>query len=415
MSCANGHMHLGYVVKRYPRFSETFIVNEILAHERAGVPVEIFAVRRVNEPHFQSIISQVRSPVHYINDSTPKVDGFWNALKSAADRFDDFWAKLDSLRDIGPADLHQGICLALAAQEAGVTHLHAHFATIASTIARIAALLADLQFSVTAHAKDIFLQDIDRSEVERKLRDASKVVTVSEFNVGYIADVYDLRRPQVCRIYNGLRLSEFPYRSPVERAPAIVAVGRLVPKKGFADLIEACAILQARGVEFTCEIIGEGSEEGTLQGLVKERCLDNHVHLCGAYPRPIVAEKLSTAAISALPCVIADDGDRDGLPTVLIEAMALGTPCISTDVTGIPELVRHMDTGLQVPQRDPLALADALELLLRDAELRERLATNARAVIERDFDVDRNARRLRELFDTSSRSGTDQLAAQWVS
>ncbi len=391
-------IHIGYVVKRYPRFSETFIVNEILAHERAGVPVSIFAVRRVNEPYFQSILGQVRSPVTYISDSTPKADSVWLALKDGARALPDFWASFEAVQGEDMADVLQAIRLAIAAREAGVTHLHAHFATVATVVARLAARFSGIGYSFTAHAKDIFHEAVDADILRRKLADASAAVTVSDFNMAWLGERFAAAAAKVTRIYNGLEIAEFPYRAPLGRQRLIVAVGRLVEKKGFDVLIEACALLKARGVTFECEIIGGGQLSETLRALVSWLDLDDCVTLPGALPRPEVVAALHRAAVSVMPCVIAEDGDRDGLPTVLIEAMALGTPCIATDVTGIPEIVRDGETGLCVAQRDPVALADAIERLLGDEVLGQRLAEAARALIEAEFDVDRNAGALRELF-----------------
>jgi glycosyltransferase involved in cell wall biosynthesis len=190
----------------------------------------------------------------------------------------------------------------------------------------------------------------------------------------------------------------------VERPRKIIAVGRLVEKKGFDVLIEACALLNARGVPCECDIIGEGPQGEQLRAMIDELALGAHVRLLGALPRPQVVAAFRQAAVSVMPCVIAEDGDRDGLPTVLIEAMALGTPCVGTDVTGIPEIVRDGETGLCVRQRDPVALADAIERLLGDLALRAQLAERGRALIEAEFDVDRNAALLRALFSSSAQT-----------
>lgn len=396
---------LGYVVKRYPRFSETFIVNEILAHERAGVPVHIFALRRVNETHFQSILSQVRSPVTYIPDSIPKVDVFWAALNAARAELPDLWAAIEKLGPSEALDVHQAVALALKVRQLGISHLHAHFGTVATTVARLAARFANLSYTFTAHAKDIFHTEVDTAALRTKLGDAASVVTVSDFNVAWIGEHYGA--VPVRRIYNGLNLEAFPYRSPEDRPPQILAVGRLVEKKGFDTLVEACAVLRDRGVPFTCTIIGEGPLRDALAGKVENYGLAGQVTLAGNRPQSDVIAALQGAAVFAAPCVLAGDGDRDGLPTVLVEAMALGTPCVSTDVTGIPELVRDGETGLLVPQSDLIALAGALARLLGDAGLRLQLATNARRLIQTDFDVDRNAADLRSIFREVGASRTE--------
>jgi glycosyltransferase involved in cell wall biosynthesis len=178
----------------------------------------------------------------------------------------------------------------------------------------------------------------------------------------------------------------------------VLGVGRLVEKKGFADLIEACAHLARRGTDFRCRIIGTGELEADLQAQVERLGLEDRVELVGPQPQAQVARELSQAAVFAAPCLIGEDGNRDGLPTVLLEAMAVGTPCISTDVTGIPEVLHHQHTGIIVPQHDPAALADAIQQLLCDSELRCALARNARQLIEERFDIRRNAAHVRRLF-----------------
>jgi glycosyltransferase involved in cell wall biosynthesis len=391
-------MHLGYVVKRYPRFSETFIVNEILAHERAGIPVHIFAMRRVNEPYFQPILGEVRSPVTYIHDSTPKDERFWAALKLGAAQLPGFWAKLDALQAAEPADVLQAIELAVEARLVGISHFHAHFATIATRIAQLAAHFAGIGYSFTGHAKDIFHKDVDGETLREKMMHATAVVTVSDFNLQWLRTHHGAAAHHVTRVYNGLRLTDFPYCAPDPHSRKIVAVGRLVEKKGFESLIEACARLKADGIDFECTIIGEGPRGDRLRDMIARLGLGDLVSMPGALPRDAVAAAFRGAAVSVMPCVVAEDGDRDGLPTVLIEAMALGTPCVSTNVTGIPEIVRDAQTGLCVRQRDPDALATALGRLLANPALRTRLSQNGRALIEAEFDVDRNAATLRDIF-----------------
>src|SRR5690606_15539308 len=183
--------------------------------------------------------------------------------------------------------------------------------------------------------------------------------------------------------------------SPAERPPVIVAVGRLVEKKGFADLVDAVALLAADGLEVRCDIIGDGAEREALARRIAERGVGDRVRLLGPLPQHQVVAHVAGAAAFAAPCVVASDGNRDGLPTVLLEAMALGTPIVSTDVTGIPEVLDDERTGLAVAQHDPHSLAAALARLVDDAPLRCRLAEAARARIEEDFDVARQAAALR--------------------
>lgn len=394
----NDTFKVGYVLKRYPRYSETFVVSEILAHEAAGLAIEIFALRPPVDAHFQNIISEVRSPVKYLLSHDLRGSTLWAVLEHASTVLPELWCKLAIAQGEDVHDVHQAVLLACAAKTRQIAHLHAHFGTSATTVARLASYFAEIPYSFTAHAKDIFHESVQPTDLERKLSDATAVVTVSDYNLQYLHETYGQAAAKVQRIYNGLDLKQFAFASPQSRPAKIVGVGRLVEKKGFAYLIDACDILRHRGYEFECEIIGEGELEADLASQIESLNLQSHVQLIGARPQREVMQLVQSAAVLAAPCVIGTDSNRDGLPTVLLEAMALGTPCISTDVTGIPEALRHRETGLIVPQHDAIALAKALEQLLNDAHLRVQLATQARKLIETNFDIHCNAAHLRTIF-----------------
>ena len=389
---------IAYVVKRYPRYSETFIVNEILAHEAAGQALEIYSLRAPTDTHFQDAIARVRARVNYLSHATPKTKVFWQTLLSANEILPGLWKKLETLRDITEKEIYQALLLAMDLKQKGVTHVHAHFASQATSIARLAASFTDLPFSFTAHAKDIFHESVSHDDLRLKLQQAAFTITVSDYNLAFLQQHFGTQAARVLRIFNGLDLERFPYQSPAQRPAHIVAVGRLVEKKGFADLVTACALLRERKIEFSCAIIGGGELEDTLRAQVRDLQLEEQVAILGPRPQQELAHYIQKAAVMAAPCVVGDDGNRDGLPTVILEAMALGTPVISTDVTGIPEVLHQEITGLQVPQRDPVSLADALQRLLQDDALRVQLAQAARQRMEQDFDIHRNTAILRERF-----------------
>ena len=389
------------MVKRYPRYSETFIVNEILAHEAAGVELEIFSLLPPEDGHFQDVISRVRAPVTYLPSKGLKVAEFWSVLEQAGEIFPDGWLSLEAARGEDVRYVYQAVVLAREARLRAISHLHAHFATAATTVARLAARFAGLPYTFTAHAKDIFHESVRPADLRRKLADAAVAVTVSDYNIAYLRESYGPAARHVRRIYNGLDLERFPYRSPRERPLRIVGVGRLVEKKGFVDLIEACAILADEGRRFTCRIVGAGEQEVELRARIAGLGLEDRVELLGPRPQSELVRLVQGAAVLAAPCVVGADGNRDGLPTVLLEAMALGTPCVSTDVTGIPEVIRDRETGLMIPQRDPAALAGSIGRLLEEPDLRVRLADRARRLVEEKFDVNHNAARLREVFQTA--------------
>jgi glycosyltransferase involved in cell wall biosynthesis len=390
--------YIGYVVKRYPRYSETFVVNEILAQEAAGARIDIFSLRAPEDAHFQDTLSRVRAPVTYLPDRAQKATDLWEILQSSAAVCPDIWDGLQAAVGTDARELAHALALAAEVRERGITHLHAHFASSATTVARLAARFAGVTFSFTAHAKDLYHESVDPQDLHDKLRDAVAVITVSEFNVRYLARTWPLWSGKVHRIYNGLDLERFRFCPPGGRDPLIVSVGRLVEKKGFRYLIEACQILKERGTRFRCVIVGGGEDEAALRSQIDRLGLASQVSMEGPRPQREVMELVQSSAVFAAPCVIGTDGNRDGLPTVLLEAMALGTPCVATDVTGIPEVIHDGETGLLVRQEDPWSLANAVEVLLADIDLQTRLARRARALIEAEFDVHRNTASLSALI-----------------
>ncbi len=412
-------LRVGFVVKRYPRYSETFVVREILAHERAGLQIEIFSLRPSDDTHFQDLIARVRGPVNHLCFPAPGLQpdvltstsvtaaNFWLRLGDAARVLPDLWKALAGMQQEEARDVYQAAQLAYLIHKKDIHHLHAPFASDAATVARLAARLAGISWSFTARAKDIFHQAVADTDLRQKLGDAAGVITISDFHLDYLRRTYGALAAHVQRVYNGLDLEEFAYRPPLDRPPVIAAVGRLVEKKGFDDLIEACALLARRGRDFRCRIAGTGGLAAKLQEQIQQHRLQDRVELIGPRPQNEIARFIQGSAVLAMPCIVAEDGDRDGLPNVIQEALALGTPVVSTDVTGIPEVVPHGERGLLVPQHDPAALAEALEQLLADPALRVRLAEKARRFMEAEFDIHRNTQRRRAMFRAAvERSGT---------
>ena len=204
-------------------------------------------------------------------------------------------------------------------RERRITHLHAHFASVSAAVARVAARLAGIGYSVTAHAKDIFHAEVDHDRLRERIADARAVITVSDFNLDHLRRTFGADADRVGRIYNGIDLGRFPYTSPADRPvaaapPVIAAVGRLVEKKGFADLIDAAALLRDAGREFRIELAGTGPLAEELAEQVRRHRLDDRVRLLGALPQTEVARMVGGAAAFAAPCVVGDDGNRDGLP-----------------------------------------------------------------------------------------------------
>lgn len=396
-------LRLGYVLKRFPRLSETFIVNEIAALERLGVSIDLFSLLEPIELIRHDIVNRLRAPVTYLPQK-PLVQRLTVrhglcAQTACVER------RLGELLDQEPLRAQtvlavQAAALAALARARGLAHLHAHFATDAATVARLGGRLAQLPYSFTAHAKDIYDAEVDTAALATKIREARFVVTVSEYNRRYLASLAgEPAASNIVRLYNGIDLERFRPDPSVAREPGLIlAVGRLVPKKGFHDLIRACQLLRECQQPFRCVIVGEGEEHGALAGAIASLGLASHVTLAGAQPQERVARLMQTSTVFALPCVISQTGDRDGLPTVLLEALAMGLPAVSTDLAGIPEILEHGRSGLLVPPGDPTALAAALRTVLTDPGLRERLSRHGRLKAEEVFDVHRNVQQLEARF-----------------
>jgi len=285
-------------------------------------------------------------------------------------------------------------------RDGSIGHLHGHFCHGVATITWFASRLTGIPFSFTAHAKDIYQAELNPGDLlERKLAAARFVATCTAAN----ATVLKARHPDanvVHTIYHGLDTDYFrPLEAPAEGLPIVLAVGRFVEKKGFEHLVEACALLKHARLRFGCVIVGEhGSAYESIRQLVTARGLEDNVRLLGPMTQDQLREIYRQARVFALPCQVMDDGDRDGIPNVLAEAMAMGLPVVSTPISGIPELIDDGQHGLLVPPRDPQALAEALRRVLSDRALHERLARAGRARICERFDSRHTTLALRDLF-----------------
>ena len=390
-------LRIGYVLKTYPRISQTFVLTEILAHERAGLEMDIFSLRRTDDTRFHASLSKVKSPVFQVDRASTRINAVLEELRHHAQYLPGLWQVVQS-SGAEAEDLLQAAKISRAIVERGIAHLHAHFGTVATVVARLASQMTGISYSFTAHAKDIYHELVVEQDLRQKLYDASQVVTVSQFNVNYLRSKFGSDARDVKLVYNGLDLNEFQFTPYADRPPMILGVGRLVEKKGFEVLVRACAILRDRGVHYQCEIAGGGVLEQSLRAQIAGLGLQDQIVMSGPLSQEDIKDRIRGAALLAAPCIHASDEDRDGLPTILLEAMALGTPCISTPVTGIPEVLRDDETGLMVPEGDATALADACQRLLEQRRLGARLVGHARKLMEERFDIDRNTEMLRETF-----------------
>ncbi|HEX7353045.1 glycosyltransferase [Brachybacterium sp.] len=406
MSADRPH-RIAYVLKMYPRFSETFIVSEILAREAAGEEIVIFSLRPPIDARFHPELARVQAPVIQVGRSSSprRLWERWGAAMADPELAGSVSAQLHELVGAGVDDAEQALTVAMLAREHGVTHLHAHFASMATTVARLAALLTDLPYSFTAHAKDIFHRDVEDEDLARKLRDADHAVTISEYNRSHLRSRFGARdTDRLELVRNGLELERFPYRGRTDLAevPLLLGVGRLVEKKGFDQLIDVVHALREEGREVRAEIVGDGPLREELAARIDELGLQQQVRLLGPRTQEEVRHLLEEADLFVAPFVIGADGNADGLPTVLLEAMATGIPCVAASVTAVGEVILDGRTGWLVPTGDTAALVGAVREALDPATDRQALTDAARELVTAEYDSRSQSLRLRALAERSA-------------
>lgn len=400
---------LGYVIRMFPQLSETFIANEILELERLGVRIRVYSYRRPRTAVHHEVVRSIRAPITYLPDplyrhplQLIRANQALYGLDPVRYRRTARYVLGHSLRDRNPDTWRrflQAAYLAHLLKNSDVQHIHAHFAHGATRLAMLTNRLTGLPFSFTAHARDIYTAD-PRS-LTGKIEAAEFVVTCTGANQEYLQQLVEPeQRDKINLRYHGIDLTKFSPGEPIPltEVPLILSVGRLVEKKGLSYLVQACGVLKGRGYTFRCRIIGEGPERNRLEKMVSTLNLQDVVSLPGACSQEELLEIYRRATVFALPCNVLENGDRDGIPNVLLEAMAVQLPVVSSAVSGIPELIKSGDNGLLVEERNGEALASALELLFKDGALRERLGKKGRLTVAKNFDSTTNVKWLKGLF-----------------
>jgi glycosyltransferase involved in cell wall biosynthesis len=429
---------VAYVLKGYPRMSELFIASEIYRLEQLGVPLRLYVIKPADEAQRHGIVARIKSKPNYLPATTSltktplrrwlaaHLKDFLPSLRGVARRRPlglaragvvafaqafrarrSFWSwprKVYLKEFLQAAMVADGVL-----RDGDVRHLHAHFCHGATTVAWLASLMTGLPFSFTAHAKDIYCGSLNPAGLlRRKMRAARFVVTCTDANREHLLGVEP--RAQVHCVYHGLN-AEFtellsgtngaarPDAPAGGRRLRALGVGRLVEKKGFDVMVEACGILRGREVPFEAVIVGEhGEHEAEIRRRIDALGLGDSVRLAGPMEQSRLYDEYRSAGVFCLPCRVLENGDRDGIPNVLMEAMACGLPVITTPVSGIPEIIRDGVNGRLVPPDDPTALADALMRFDADPRLAERFSAEARATVRERFDGELFAAQLAALF-----------------
>jgi colanic acid/amylovoran biosynthesis glycosyltransferase len=402
-------LKVAYIVLRFPFLTETFVADEIWEMQQQGVPVHLYSLLRPRE-----------EPVHptsqHLAKDTQYAPGFFSGrlwwaqiyfLVRSPVKYVALWIQLIRQpypRNFGSLFLKRAfiflkaVSLALALKDASVKVIHSHFAWLSGAAAMVISSLLDIPFTVTVHAYDIYASNELLCLIARS---ASHIIAISEYNKQMVLEACPgLEEDSISVIHCGINLDLFTSRARTHREGplSILSIGSLIEKKGHKYLIRACQQLKARGIDFRCTIVGKGPSEGSLRQLVRDCNLEDYVVLAGSRSRDDVLDAYHRSDLFVLASAIGRSGDRDGIPVVLMEALAMQIPAIATEVSGIPELVRHKVTGWLVPERDPMAIAEAIALLAYDDRLRALLAHNGRALVEREFEIKGNVSRLINVF-----------------
>ena len=390
-----------YLCERLPSFVQTFVYREVEAMTQLGMKPFVVSIRRPDDPPEMAVTME--TPVFYMPEGG------------------EVRTKIDKDRELGrlPFRLHRTLPKHRSTTDAqrmfeaawigpilvaaGIRHVHAHFGGIAARTAWWLKKLFGLSYSFTGHANDIFCDNDFPVTNAMLVKDAKFVVTETDYSKRWMEEKHPFARGRIFRVFNGIRMDDLPQASHPGGVPKIVSVGRYVEKKGFPDLIKACAILRDRNINFTCEIIGGGEMEAELESLIFRHNLGDRVFLLGPRSQTEVRERIATARVFALACQRERDGGSDNLPTVIMEAMAIGVPVVSTRVAGGPEMIDDTKTGFLVAEHDIPAFASALATLLTADGLSARFGAAAAAVARERFSAGNSALELARLLVQNSK------------
>lgn len=409
-------MKVGYFLSMFPCWSETFILREMTEIQQRGVELTIFSLKPCSETlvHPDAAAFVERGQVVYPSSRLSAWQFAGVLLRhpfKTVKLMTEFLRAYDgSLRSLAKSYASMALAAGLLPimREKGIEHIHAPWGTYPSTAALFCSRIAGYPFSFTTRAHDLFLED---HALRLKFAEAKFAQTITEYNRRVIAGRYPLQALDSLHvIHSSLYPDAYDAPRVPSSPPVLMSVGRLVEMKGFSDLIDACAILRDRGVDVRCQIIGEGPLQDALGERIRKCRLGDRVEILAPVPQEEIRRLLSRATCFVLPCVTAKDGDQDGIPNVLMEALAARVPAISCPTSGVPELIEHDSTGLLVPQRDPAALADAIVRVLNDPGLQGELTKNGRMKVENEFNVRKNAALMAELF-SSPRRGQSVASA----
>ncbi len=392
---------IAYLFERFPAFTQTFCAREVAEVNRQGLRMPVYSIRRPREPA-PNDVSLAGVNVHQLPDTNRldyKIEVRLRSLGHRRLRGEE--ERPDKHR------YHEALYLGARLRRGAIRHLHAHFAGLAARTAWWTWRLYGVPFSLTTHAQDMFNpKPGQRLPLETLVRDAQFVVTETDHSAAFLRARVPAAAERILRVYNGLDLSRFRKARPADGPVRLLAVGRLIEKKGFSYLLAAVRQLLSDGCPLVCDIVGTGPEEVRLAEEVGRADLRGHVRLLGAKTQDQIVDLLAGASVFVLPAVHDRHGDSDNLPTVIAEAMASGLPVVSTRVAGIPEMIAPGQNGFLAEERDVGSLTAHLRTLVADPALRATFGEASRRLAQERFDLRATAAQLREIFVTRALGST---------
>lgn len=398
-------MKIAYILSQFPETHETFILREILELKRNNVQLSLFSLKKCRDKIIHPQAKFLIKETHY----SPLIFS-WNIFKAKMFFVFTKPIKLFSVffylikhnftspkllaKTLGVLPISMSFAKKIHEQQ--IDHIHAHWATIPTTSAIIISRLTGIPFSFTAHAWDIF---IDQTMLREKVKKSRFVFTCTGYNKNYLDSLLSEEDSnKIILNYHGIDFEKLEIPEKNQEPNLIFSIGRLCEQKGFPYLIKACKILKEKRINIQCIVVGEGPDRPDLERLIADEGLNDIVKLKGIRPHSEIFKLFAKTELFVLPCVISQNGDRDGIPNVLIESLAVGTPVISTDVSGVPEIIINEKTGLAVPPRDEKSLADAIISLLGNNEKQNIFTKNGRKLVEEKFDIKKNVSALVQHF-----------------
>jgi colanic acid/amylovoran biosynthesis glycosyltransferase len=403
------NLSIAYILVAYPSLTKTFVDREITTLRKMGVKIQVFSVRK-NNTLLSPTQEDIAREITYLYPFQPKdlAAAYTYFLRHHPRRFFSTLAHLLTRphptflsRHRTLSHFQQGVYTSYLLHRNPVQHIHAHFLNQSAIIAMIASRLLDIPYSVAVHASsELFARPM---LVKEKLAEAKFIVTCTDYNRKYLTKMDpQITKQKVRLVYHGLDASQFQRRLAAQsKKQLILSVGQLRERKGFQYLIDACRILKEHRQDFVCRIVGDGPLREELQQQIEENGLEDRVVLCGALLEEEVIREYEQACLFSLPAVLGKDGDRDGIPNVILEAMAMELPVVSTRHSGIPEVVKDGVNGLLVPPEDSAALAGAMQTLLDNPTMGKELGKQGRKLVLEKFNPQSNAQVLIDMFLTS--------------